>query len=165
MKEISLTNHHLPTIISNEDAEWIASFNTTWGAKFDKHGKVSGIKSNKHLYGNRSIYLHDLILRNVKRKKYTVDHKDRNPLNNQRSNLRTASFAQNNVNKEKRSDNTSGYTGVFWAKYNKKWRGLLGFEGKYIQLGYFDTPLEAAQAYDLAAKKHYGEYAKLNFPV
>ena len=41
---------------------------------------------------------------------------------------------------------------------------MLTVDGKWIYLGSYNSEKEAAKAYDEAAKKHFGEYAKLNFP-
>ena len=46
----------------------------------------------------------------------------------------------------------------------KGWRARLGVGGKRLHLGTFETATEAAIAYDLAAVKHYGEFARVNFP-
>ena len=45
-----------------------------------------------------------------------TDHRDCNPLNNQRFNLRPATHSQNLMNRKIRSDNTSGFKGVSWHK-------------------------------------------------
>ena len=98
-----------------------------------------------------------------------VDHKDGNSLNNQRSNLRLCTLAQNNQNKKKRLKYTSKYKGVSFNKQHKKWNAVIGLTdifGQYYtkSLKYFFTQKEAAQAYDKAARFYFGEFAALNFP-
>jgi hypothetical protein len=96
-----------------------------------------------------------------------VDHKDGNSLNNQKSNLRICSHAENIRNrnrKEKR--NTSGYRGVCWHKRANKWVASIKVDGKRIHLGCFDDIKEAAESYNSAAKLHFGEFCgKLNVIV
>jgi len=90
-----------------------------------------------------------------------IDHLDGNGLNNCRGNLRTATNRQNAGNQKRQHNNTSGFKGVVWAKREKKWRARLGDAGRQ-HLGYFDTPRDAARAYNEAALKYYGEFACLN---
>ena len=37
-------------------------------------------------------------------------------------------------------------------------------DGKLIHLGYFIDEMDAASAYDEAAMKYHGDFARLNFP-
>jgi len=90
-----------------------------------------------------------------------TDHRDGNGLNNQRRNLRVCTNTQNQANKSKQTNNTSGYKGVFWN--NEKWQARICVEGKKIHLGHFSNVEDAARAYDSAAKNLYGEYARTNF--
>lgn len=90
-----------------------------------------------------------------------TDHRDNNGLNNQRENLRVCTNTQNQANKNKQTNNTSGYKGVFWN--NEKWQARISIEGKKIHLGHFTNVEDAARAYDNAAKNIYGEYARTNF--
>lgn len=92
-----------------------------------------------------------------------VDHLDRDPLNNQRDNLRLASRSQNGANRNIRKNSLSGYKGVSWHKTAKKWTAKLTLNGKLIHLGYFDDPIDAAKAYDQAAREYFGEFAVTNF--
>jgi hypothetical protein len=95
-----------------------------------------------------------------------VDHINHNGLDNRKANLRPATRAQNNYNRLiiKRKDSSSKYKGVAWKEDRKKWRARLHFNGKLIFLGYFKDEIQAAKAYDQAAKKYYGQFACLNFP-
>ncbi len=57
------------------------------------------------------------------------------------------------------------YVGVSWKKSHKKWRAIIGKDGKTYFLGYYDSPIDAALAYDKKARELYGEMAKTNFPL
>lgn len=90
-----------------------------------------------------------------------IDHANRDSLDNRKVNLRPATRAQNAANAGLRKSKT-GYRGVRTHTLNSTARISIG--GKEIYLGKFPTPLEAALAYDTAAKEHFGEFACLNFP-
>lgn len=93
-----------------------------------------------------------------------VDHRDGNRLNNQRSNLRRATSMQQNQNRPVRRGTRSGFKGVGFYAPGGTWRARIGVAGKTIWCRYFKTPEEAARAYDDAARQHFGEFARLNFP-
>lgn len=91
-----------------------------------------------------------------------VDHRSLNTLDNQRDNLRLSTRSQNSANKKKYSTNKSGYKGVSWSKGMKKWCAQITVNYKNICLGYFDDPVDAAKAYDSAAKERFGDFARGN---
>lgn len=93
---------------------------------------------------------------------YIWDHKNGDTLNHQRSNLRLATHAQNCANKGLSKNNTSGFKGVSFIKREQKWAAQIKVDYKNKFLGYFKSPQEAAAAYNIAALKHFGEFAKLN---
>ncbi len=94
--------------------------------------------------------------------KESVDHIDGDGLNNRRENLRRCSQQQNCANRGPSRNNTSGFKGVSWQK--GKWRVGIKIAYRRIYLGSFDDIGEAARAYDDAARRLYGEFARLNFP-
>lgn len=90
------------------------------------------------------------------------DHKNGNGLDNRRRNLRVATVSQNAANRPKSCTNTSGFKGVSrW--HDGRWQSGIKINQKRIALGLFRSKIDAARAYDKAAKVHHGEFASPNF--
>jgi hypothetical protein len=115
---------------------------------------------------NGTTLMHRLILSRVVgrllERDELVDHKDRNGLNNTRSNLRIATRAQNGQNRKVHKNNKSGYKGVTYYKSRNLWRASITVDGKCKTLGYYDTPEMAGYSYNQGALQYFGEFAKLN---
>lgn len=88
------------------------------------------------------------------------DHKDRNPLNNRRNNLRFATITENARNHTISKRNTSGVIGVSYYKPGNKWRAYInGNDGSFVSLGYYFDKNDAIKARLKAEKECYGEFA------
>lgn len=93
-----------------------------------------------------------------------LDHINGDTLDNRIVNLRDADLNQNSQNR--RAVSLSGYKGVQAEKSTANpWKASIRVRGKLSHLGMFKTAEQAAEAYDAAALMHFGEFAKLNFPV
>ena len=90
---------------------------------------------------NKNIYIHNIIM-NPKDDEI-VDHKDGNPLNNRKSNLRIVSNHENCLNHKVKSTNTSGVTGVTKG-IRKKWRARINFN-REIHIGEYDNFIDAVK--------------------
>lgn len=86
------------------------------------------------------------------------DHIDRNTLNNRRYNLRPATAQENARNRSARSDNTSGFIGVYKVG-ESNWKSIIGHNKKLIYLGYFNNKEDAIIARLKAEKEYFGEFA------
>lgn len=113
--------------------------------------------------GKKMLHMHQVILEVPKG--MVVDHINNDTMDNRSANLRAATTAQNSYNRKKLSRQCSSkYKGVWWHKSSLKWQARIIFEKKRIHLGTFKNEIDAAKAYDEAAKKYHGEFACLNFP-
>jgi len=106
---------------------------------------------------NRLILMHRFILGEAKG---LTDHKNGNRLDNRKCNLRrTDDFGNGrNVSVRRTKGKTSKFKGVCWHSQNSKW--MVRVAAKYI--GLYADEIDAAKAYNVAAQKFFGEYAKLN---
>jgi hypothetical protein len=90
-----------------------------------------------------------------------IDHINCIRHDNRFCNLRLATHLDNARNRKKRNYRTSSkYKGVSWYSRHQKWIATIRVSGKSIHLGYFDDELSAHAAYYLAAKEHFGEFAR-----
>lgn len=85
-----------------------------------------------------------------------IDHKNGNPIDNRIENLRPCSLSENRANSVKKTKAKSKYKGV--QKNGSRWAAVV----RRKHIGNFKTEIEAAIAYNKAALKEYGEFAKLN---
>jgi hypothetical protein len=94
---------------------------------------------------------------------FMVDHISGDSLDCRLDNLRRASAGQNGSNRRS-AHGTSRYLGVSQYR-NGKWKAQIKSAHKVTGLGYYASQVQAALAYDAAARVHHGEFARLNFPT
>lgn len=107
------------------------------------------------------VFMHRLI--NQTESRLHTDHIDGDPLNNCRSNLRTATAQQNSQNMRSNKNSSSKFKGVGWDSANARWRAKIKVDGTTKCLGRYKLEETAARVYDSYAEFYFGEYAKLNF--
>lgn len=91
-----------------------------------------------------------------------VDHINGDTLDNRRCNIRKATKLQNMHNQRGHRDSSSHYKGVSWEERRNRWLARICVNYRPIFLGYYDTELDAAKAYNEAARKYHGTFARLN---
>jgi len=175
MKEIKLTQGKV-AIIDDEDYDLLSGYK--WQATNNRNYTFYAIRSIVIDGKKTAISMHREIM-SVTDRNINVDHKDGNGLNNQRSNLRVCTNAQNKWNRGASKNSKSKYKGVGVWDYSTKVKLKSGikiytYPIKYsaiicvnkvkIFLGFFKSEIEAAEAYDEAAIKYHGEFANINFP-
>lgn len=136
-----------------------------WGCQYCKDGRVYARRSDRKTMQNPpGNSLHKIIFERVLGRKLVlgelVDHIDNDPLNNRRKNLRLATKSQNGANSKRKVDNSTGYKGVIFESFTKRYKAAIRINGKTINLGRYDTPEEAHEAYKQAAIKYHGEFAR-----
>ena len=161
MKRIALTQGKY-ALVDDTDYKWLRQ----WEWHYEK-GYAARTRVNRDAPGPKNIYMHRTILKLKSKvfRKIQVDHIDGNGLNNQRSNLRVVNTSKNAMNRKKMSGCKSKYKGVTKrpAKYKKKqWQASIRVNGKLLYLGDYITQEQAALAYNDAALKHFGNFARIN---
>jgi hypothetical protein len=92
-----------------------------------------------------------------------IDHINREPSDNRLTNLRSGTMADNSRNYHK-NQGASRFRGVCWVKRDKAWAARISNGSRKVSLGNYKDEVEAAKAYDAAARRFHGNFAFLNFP-
>lgn len=148
-------------IVDAEDYEWLSKYK--WSALKGKYTFYATRIVEKHKT-KTAILMHREVLSLKKRDGKISDHKNRNGCDNRRNNLRIVTVTTNNHNSKLQRNNTSGFRGVSWKKDRQKWKAYLMVDNKQVHLGYFDSSLNAALAYDREVKRIRDQFASINFP-
>jgi hypothetical protein len=144
-------------IIDASDAEKVGQHN--WCAA-KCSGKFYAYRCRKvgENYASKMIAMHRYILGVVGRDH--VDHVNSDTLDNRRANIRPATRSENMMNVGLCSRNSSGFKGVSWNKSVEKWQAQIIAKGKWHNLGLHLTKEDAAQAYEKAAERLHGKFAR-----
>jgi hypothetical protein len=158
MKEIQLTGG-MVALVDDADYDWLNQWK--WHAmRRACCGDYCAVR-NTYSEGKKLIYMHRLIL-GITDRNILSDHINRNPLDNQRHNLRAVNNAQNMMNRGASNGSSSKYKGVRYHKLSKKWQAQIGVNRTTKSLGYYISEVDAAAAYNKAAKELHGDFAVIN---
>jgi len=155
-KEIQLTQGKVAIV---DDDDYIKLIRCKWHC-INNNGKyyaATAIKSNAKW---KIITMHRYILKPIST--VFIDHINGCGLDNRKENLRFCTKAENNINRIKNINNTSGFKGVVWNKLSNKWQSQIKYNSKSIYIGTYDNIIDAAKAYNQAALKYHGKFANLN---
>ncbi len=159
MKTIKLTRG-MVAIVDDQDFEFVSRWswfaakrkNTFYAARTIPSGKKRPLGV---------AYMHREILEAPPGVK--TDHGDGDGLNNTRENIRICTAMENARGfRVLRRTKTVRFRGV--TPRRNKFRARITVNKIEIPIGVFDDQESAAKAYDLAALRHFGEFASVNFP-
>jgi len=154
MKLIPLTQGYF-AMVDDEDYKYLCEYK--WRVDKQANTNYAARRNGKQT----TYYMHRQILNTPPDKE--VDHINNNGLDNRRENLRICTLQQNKHNQKIRNDRKySQYKGVTFRKDRKKWKAQIGVNNRHIHLGHFNKEIDAAVAYNEAAKQYFGEFAKIN---
>jgi len=158
MKLIPLTNGRTTKV---SDCDYASLRRYRWGCMRTRRNGEYARRTTRDRRGNQPL-MHDVVARRMGLRAPQVDHRNGDKLDNRRRNLRTATTSQNKANEGLRRNNTSGFKGVYWSAWADKWMAKITANYKDIYLGYFTRKVDAARAYNRAARRYFGKYAQLN---
>lgn len=146
-------------MVDDEDFDTLSKFKWTLNTVIIGNCVKLYAKRNELIEGRqRMLKMHRLIMGCTKGDGKMIDHKDGNGLNNTRDNLRFCTPSQNQQNRKTRKSH--GYLGIY--KRGSNWCSKICINRKQMHLGSFLDKKSAAIAYNDAAKKYHGEFARLN---
>ena len=150
----------LYTIVWESDYEWLMQWK--WCASYARNTDSYYVhhKDNKRSDGH-TVSMHRFILGLQSGDERTGDHINGNSLDNRRTNLRIVNEVQSSQNRGMRTDNTTGFKGVYPYKDTGKYAAQIRANRQTFFLGVCDTPEEASQLYCAAAEKYHGRFQRI----
>lgn len=128
-----------------------------------RHAASRRVSSNPHKFEKLHQAVMALVLGCPLPPGTSIDHRDGDPLNCRRENLRIATPTQQSVNRRS-ARSATGYRGV--SKHGNRYIAKIRLGVRAPRhLGSFKTPEEAARAYDHAARMAFQSFSRLNFPM
>lgn len=156
---IPVNKSELFVMVDDEDFERISKF-VWWSNRVRECGHIYRV-----YHANRTTFHFGIANTILNKYRVTVDHINRNPLDNRKENLRVCTSSENHRNNTKtKKKTTSKYKGVSFHKTKAKWIASIRVNESLLHLGYFLNEDDAAKAYDTAALKYFKEFASINFP-
>jgi hypothetical protein len=147
-------------IVDAEDAERVLAHN--WHAHVGKRG-VYARRNAARIGGKRGVILMHRWIMGLGPGDPEVDHRNHDTLDNRRNNLRACTNSQNQANRSRKTRRTSSrYRGVTLHRRSGRWQAAIRVNGKDFYLGLFNCEEEAAIAYNVAAREHFGDFSALN---
>lgn len=148
------------TLVDEADYKALSYFK--WYALRSAKGVYAARRNDRGLYP-RILLMHRFLIDAPEG--IEVDHIDNDSLNNTRTNLRLATKSQNGASTRRfdSDGNVKRTRGIGF--YRNKWTASIKVEGRSIYLGRFDNEADAKRTYDDAAKKYFGEFARLNSEI
>lgn len=107
----------------------------------------------------KQLFIHRLLLNPAPDK--VIDHIDRDPLNNRRSNLRECTAGENLLNSKVRKDNITGQTGIVFRKSRNAYVARINRNGKEYYLGQFKNINDAVEVRKKAEKQLFKEFTPI----
>lgn len=146
MIKLTINRGQNVVLLDDEDYEKISKF--SWRV----HPQSNNIQRSEWIKGSRGkVKTFSMASEIMNDSGGMYDHQDRNPFNNQKSNLCKTTYQKNLRNRNKRKNSSSKYFGVSFFKRDRTWQAAITINYKVIHIGRYSAELEAAVAYNKAA--------------
>ena len=147
----------LKFLVDPDDYElWVK--NNSFSLLLQKDGSYAAVQVSSRTGGLNCKLLHRLIMNAGPND--IIDHINCNVLDNRRCNLRFATSAENNQNRQLGKNNSSGIKGVYWRKRENKWNAQININKKRIHLGYYENLDDARDAIRESRIELHGEFCR-----
>jgi hypothetical protein len=155
VKIIKLTTPGKYAIVDDRDYIRVSHFK--WRADLGKQNTWYALRRTRINGKESCMSMHRFILGETS---YLIDHKNRNGLDNRRSNLRLCTYSQNSAHAVGKKP--WKLKGISWHKGSRRWQAQICKDYHNIYIGKFLTAQEAADAYDKKARELFGEFSMTN---